>query len=55
LNARAVDLEKDGFFVYNIRGQSNLENLKPLFRISHLIDITIFAMLHNDLDIELTN
>jgi len=52
LQARDVDLEKDGFFVYNIQGQDNLVHLKPLFRISHLIDITIFAMLDNDKDVD---
>lgn len=52
LQARAVDLEKDGFFIYNIKGQPNLENLKPLFRVSQLIDITIFAMMDDDKDID---
>ena len=52
LKARGVDLEKDGFFVYNIRGQSNLEHLKPLFRMSHLVDITIYAMLDNDKEVD---
>jgi predicted ATP-dependent endonuclease of OLD family len=52
LKARALDLEKDGFFVYNIQGQNNLEHLKPLFRISHLIDITIVAMLDRDIDVD---
>jgi hypothetical protein len=51
LQARAVDLERDGFFVYNIQGQGNLQHLKPLFRVSQLIDITIFAMLDKDKDI----
>jgi len=48
LEARGVDLERDGFFVYNVRGLDNLQHLKPLFRIAQLIDITVFAMLDND-------
>ncbi len=52
LKARGVDLEKDGFFVYNIKGKNNLEHLKPLFRVSQLIDITIFAMIDNDKDVD---
>jgi hypothetical protein len=48
LEARGVDRESDGFFVYNIQGQNNLLHLKPLFRVSQLIDITIFGMVDND-------
>ena len=48
LEARGVDRERDGFFVYNIRGQDNLLHLKPLFRVSQLIDITIFGFVDND-------
>jgi hypothetical protein len=48
LEARGVDHERDGFFVYNIQGQDNLLHLKPLFRVSQLIDITIFGMVDND-------
>jgi hypothetical protein len=35
-------------FIYNIQGQDNLLHLKPLFRVSQLIDITIFGMVDND-------
>lgn len=52
LEARGVDLEKDGFFVYNIEGVDNLMHLKPLFRVSQLIDITIYAMVDNDKDVD---
>jgi hypothetical protein len=52
LKARGVDLEKDGFFVYNIKGKNNLEHLKPLFRVSQLIDISIFAMIDDDKDVD---
>ena len=52
LQARDVDLEKDGFFVFNLQGQDKLVHLKPLFHISHLIDITIVAMLDNDKDVD---
>lgn len=48
LEARGVHRESDGFFVYNIQGQNNLLHLKPLFRVSQLIDITIFGMVDND-------
>ena len=48
LEARGVGRESDGFFVYNIQGQNNLLHLKPLFRVSQLIDITIFGMVDND-------
>jgi hypothetical protein len=48
LEARGVDRERDGLFVYNIQGQDNLLHLKPLFRVSQLIDITIFGMVDND-------
>ena len=48
LEARGVDREKDGFFVYNIQGQDNLLHLKPLFRVSQLIDIIILGMVDND-------
>jgi hypothetical protein len=51
LEARGVDRERDGFFVYNIQGQNNLLHLKPLFRVSQLIDITIFGMVDNDRNI----
>jgi hypothetical protein len=48
LEARSVDRERDGLFVYNIQGQDNLLHLKPLFRVSQLIDIIIFGMVDND-------
>ena len=48
LEARGVDRERDGLFVYNIQGQDNLLHLKPLFRVSQLIDIIIFGMVDND-------
>jgi Overcoming lysogenization defect protein-like, TOPRIM domain len=54
LEARDVDLEKDGFFVYNIEGVDYILHLKPLFRVSQLIDISIFAMVDNDKDIDKT-
>ena len=54
LEARSVDLEKDGFFVYNIEGINNLLHLKPLFRVSQLIDILIFAMVDNDKEVDKT-
>ena len=51
LEARGVNREKDGFFVYNIQGLDNLLHLKPLFRASQLIDIIIFGMVDNDRDV----
>ena len=48
LEARGVDREREGLFVYNIQGQDNLLHLKPLFRVSQLIDIIIFGMVDND-------
>lgn len=51
LEARGVDRETNGFFVYNIQGQDNLLHLKSLFRVSQLIDITIFCMVDNDRNI----
>ena len=52
LQARGVDLERDGFFVYNMKGLDNLVHLKPLFRISQLIDIIMYAMIDNDKDVD---
>ena len=54
LEARGVNLVKDGFFVYNIEGVDNLHHLKPLFRVSQLIDISIFVMVDNDKDVDRT-
>jgi hypothetical protein len=49
LTALRVNKEKDGFFLYNARGQKNIiYNLKSLYDISKKEDIELFLILDND-------
>jgi hypothetical protein len=51
LNALRVDKERDGFFLYNAKGQKNIiHNLKSLYHISKLQEIELFLILDNDED-----
>jgi hypothetical protein len=51
IKALRIDKERDGFFLYNAKGQKNIiRNLKSLYDISTKEDIELFLILDNDED-----
>jgi hypothetical protein len=49
LKALRISKERDGFFLYNAKGQSNIvSNLRGLYDISKMEDIELFLILDND-------
>ena len=46
-----VDNKRNGFFIYNAKGQGNIkENLRVLFHLSNLNEVRLFLILNNDID-----
>ena len=46
-----VDNKRNGFFIYNAKGQGNIkENLRVLFHLSNLNELRLFLILNNDID-----
>jgi len=51
LNSLRIDKEREGFFLYNAKGQKNIiHNLKSLYHISKMEEIELFLILDNDAD-----